>query len=207
MQEKRLRKQEMEERAKALTEAGPDQKQAAEENLKRKVPKRVNLALPGSSSPSPTTEVPISAISTQRVPIRKLIPLKSKAASPLNSSTQIVTRGAAAASLPVNQNSFQQKPHKNTSQARQVRAVPQLATEDVPVPDITLKSNQKKLTTDTKGTVAITQLLLPSYFICSHSFWLRKVQKTLHKFIIHTYFNGLSYQLVSPSLSKTIFFQ
>lgn len=176
MQEKRLRKQEMEERAKALTEAGPDQKQSAEENLKRKVPKRVNLASPGSSSPSPTTEVPNSAVSTQRVPVRKLIPLKSKAASPLNSSTQIGTRGAAAASLPENQSAFQQKPHKNTSQAKQARAVPQRATEDVPVPDITLKSNQKKLTTDTKGTAAITQPLLPSYFICSHSFWLSSRQ-------------------------------
>lgn len=149
MQEKRLRKQEMEERAKALTEAGPDQKQAAEENLKRKVAKRVNLASPGSSSPSPTTEVPNSAVSTRRVPVRKLIPLKSKAASPLNSSTQIGTRGAAAASLP---------------------------SQDVPIPDITLKSNQKKLTTDTKGTAVITQPLLPSYFICSHSFWLSSRQ-------------------------------
>lgn len=174
MQEKRLRKQEMEERARALTEAGPDQKQAAEENLKRKVPKRVNLTSPGSSSLSPTAEVPNSAVSTQRVPVRKLIP--PKAASPLNSSTQIGTRGAAAASLPENQSAFQQKPHKNTSQAKQARAVPQRATEDVPVPDITLKSNQKKLTTDTKGTAAITQPLLPSYFICSHSLWLSSRQ-------------------------------
>lgn len=63
MQEKRLRKQELEEQAKGLVETDPLQKQTAERTLKRKVP---------SASPA-------------KVPVRKLISLKSKAAaSPLN---------------------------------------------------------------------------------------------------------------------------
>ncbi|XP_029682318.1 zinc finger CCCH domain-containing protein 11A isoform X2 [Takifugu rubripes] len=63
MQEKRLRKQELEEQAKGFAETDPLRKQTAERTLKRKVP---------SASPA-------------KVPVRKLISLKSKApASPLN---------------------------------------------------------------------------------------------------------------------------
>lgn len=59
MQEKRLRKQESKEQAKGSAETEPLRKQTAERTLKRKV-----------SSASPT-----------KVPVRKLISLKSKAAS------------------------------------------------------------------------------------------------------------------------------
>lgn len=59
MQEKRLRKQELEEQAKGFAETDPLRKQTAERTLKRKVP---------SASPA-------------KVPVKKLISLKSKAAA------------------------------------------------------------------------------------------------------------------------------
>lgn len=59
MQEKRLRKQELEEQAKGFTETDPLWKQTAERTLKRKVP----------------------SASLTKVPVRKLISLKSKAAA------------------------------------------------------------------------------------------------------------------------------
>lgn len=63
MQEKRLRKQELEEQAKGFVATDPLRRQTAERTLKRKVP---------SASPA-------------KVPVRKLISLKSKAAaSPFN---------------------------------------------------------------------------------------------------------------------------
>lgn len=61
MQEKRLRKQELEEQAKSSGEAEPVQKQAAEKTLKRK-------------GPSTRADAP-----TPKVPVRKLVSLKSKA--------------------------------------------------------------------------------------------------------------------------------
>lgn len=66
MQEKRLRKQELEEQARGSAEAEPLQKQTAERTLKRKA-----LARDSSSH----TEA-----STPKVPVRKLISLKSKSA-------------------------------------------------------------------------------------------------------------------------------
>lgn len=63
MQEKRLRKQELEEQAKGPAEAEPLQNQTAERTLKRKAPAR------DSSSRTP------------KLPVRKLISLRSKSAS------------------------------------------------------------------------------------------------------------------------------
>ncbi|XP_063768111.1 zinc finger CCCH domain-containing protein 11A isoform X2 [Eleginops maclovinus] len=147
MREKRLRKQEMEEQAKGSTQAEPSQKQTTEGTLKRKVPAKVTVTYQGSSSPDSTP-------STQKHPVGKLIPLKSKAASPLNSTTP-GTRSAAVTtttSSPVKKSSSPQQaetkcdsqspgssrevPDKNTrsptslSLARQARAAPQGATSD-----------------------------------------------------------------------------
>lgn len=179
MREKRLRKQELEERAKGSAEAEPSQKQTAEATLKRKVSAKAGLASPGSSSPSSTTLAPDTTLSTQKLPVRKLIPLKSKAASPLNTTTTPGTRGATVTSVPVKQSpspleaeaesrsqspsSSREVPDKNTrnsttlSPAKQARAA-QDPTAEVPTADKTLNNNQKKSpehTTDTKGTALI----------------------------------------------------
>ncbi|XP_041816058.1 zinc finger CCCH domain-containing protein 11A isoform X2 [Chelmon rostratus] len=172
MREKRLRKQEMEEQAKGSSEAEPGQKQTTEGTLKRKVPVKVSLTPPGSSSPSSTTPVPDTTLSTQKVPVRKLIPLRSKAA--LNSNTTPGTRGAAGTSVPVKQSSspleaetescsqspssLREVPDKNTnsttlSPAKQTRVSPQGPVAEAFTAEKTLNNNQKKSpehTTDTK---------------------------------------------------------
>lgn len=175
MREKHLRKQEMEERAKSSAEAEPCQKQAAERTLKRKVP--LSLTPPRASSPSSTTLAPGTILSTQHVPVRKLIPLKSKAASPLNSSTAPCTRGAAVTAGLVKQKSspdshskspsgLRESPEKNMNSGRtplptqQARAGPQGPTAQAPSDDKTLSNNQKEYTTDTKGTAPLTHLQL-----------------------------------------------
>ncbi|KAI3370516.1 hypothetical protein L3Q82_025273, partial [Scortum barcoo] len=167
MREKRLRKQEM------AAETEPSEKQTAEVTLKRKVPANVSLASPGSSSPSSITVAPDTTLSTQKLPVRKLIPLKSKATSPLNSTATPGTGGAAITSVPVKQNSSpleaETKSHsqtpsssrevpdrstKNTttlSPTRQGKAAPPAA--EASTADKTLNNNQKKSpehTTDTK---------------------------------------------------------
>lgn len=107
MREKRLRKQEMEEQAKDSAEAEPAQKHTDGGTLKRKVPAKISLTSPRSSPPSSTTVAPDSTLSTQKLPVGKPIVLKSKAASPLYSTTHRA-RGAAvkaATSVLVKQNS------------------------------------------------------------------------------------------------------
>ncbi|XP_040015266.1 zinc finger CCCH domain-containing protein 11A isoform X2 [Xiphias gladius] len=174
MREKRLRKQEMEEQDKTSAEADPSQKQTADWTLNRKAPAKDSLTSPGSSSPSSTTLTP----DTQKLSVRKLIPLNSKAASSLNSTTTPGTTVAAitaVTSVPVKQSSSQSEgeteshsqsassssevPDKNTrnstalSPAKQSRAAPQGPTEEAPTADKTLNNNQKKSpehTTDTK---------------------------------------------------------
>lgn len=168
MREKRLRKQEMEECAKSSAEA----EQAAERTLKGKV--SLSSTPPRASSPSSTTLAP--GTSTQHVPVRKLIPLKSKAAPPLNSSTSPCTRGAAVTSGLVKQNSsspdshskspssLRESPEKNMKSGRtplptpQDRAAPQGPSVQAPSDDKTLNNNQKEYTTDTKGTAPLTHL-------------------------------------------------
>ncbi|XP_039652794.1 zinc finger CCCH domain-containing protein 11A [Perca fluviatilis] len=172
MQEKRLRKQEMEEQAKASAETEPSPKLADEGTLKRKVPSRVGLTCPGSSSPSSTPLAPDSTPPTQ-----KQIPLKSKVASPLN-STASGTRGAAvpaATSIPAKQSSSPLEaepksdsqspsgpgkvPDKNAkssaapSAAKQARAAPRGPAAGARASDKALNNNQKKSpehTADTK---------------------------------------------------------
>ncbi|TMS19083.1 hypothetical protein E3U43_003404 [Larimichthys crocea] len=176
MQEKRLRKQEMEEQAKGSPQAESCHKQTAGGTLKRKVPARVSLTPPGSSSPSSTTPAPNITLSTQKVPVRKLIPFKPKAAPPLNSNTTRSTRGTAAVtSVPVKQSlsppeadpesrsqspsSSREVPDKNTRNstalppAKQTRAAPQGPSVESPTTEKQANNNHKtspEHTTDTK---------------------------------------------------------
>lgn len=180
MREKRIRKQEMEEQAplssqdKAEAEAESSQKPSTGGTLKRKIPTKVTFTLPGSSSPSSTTVVHDTTPSTQKVSVRKLIPLKYKTASPLNITIAPCT--TTVTSVPVKQstspqqggseshsqsaNSSREVPDKNTrsstapSPAKPARAAPQGLTADK-----TLNSNQKKSpehSVDTKGASPIT---------------------------------------------------
>lgn len=176
MREKRLRKQEMEEQTKGSAEADPCQKQTTEGALKRNIIAKIRLTPPGLSPPS-TTLAPDTALSTQKVPLRKLIPLKSNDPSPLNSNTTPGTRSAAVTSVPVKQSSVsleaeteslsqspgssREVPDKTLRSsmtslpAKQARATLSSSTAEAPTADKTLNSNQKKSsehTTETKGT-------------------------------------------------------
>nr|XP_046237462.1 zinc finger CCCH domain-containing protein 11A isoform X2 [Scatophagus argus] len=150
MREKRLRKQEMEEQAKGPGEAEPCQKPTAEGTLKRKVPTKVSLLKPDSSSPASTTVAPDTTLTAQKVPVRKLIPLKSKAAAS-------GARGADVSSVPVkpsspppescslSPSSSREVPDKTTlSPPQQTRAAPQGSAAEVPTTDGALSNNQKK---------------------------------------------------------------
>lgn len=172
MREKRLRRQEMEDEARTSAEAKPPEKQTSDITLKRKAPAEVSLITPGSLLPSSNT--PDTTSSTQKVPVRKLIPLKSKTASPLNSSITPDTTAAAVTtvtSVSVKQSepedhsqspsSSRKVPDQKTSNAsalspaKQARAAPQGPTDEAPTADATLNNNQKtspERTTDTKGT-------------------------------------------------------
>ncbi|XP_032369066.1 zinc finger CCCH domain-containing protein 11A isoform X1 [Etheostoma spectabile] len=153
MQEKRLRKQEMEEQAKASAETEPSPKPADEVTLKRKVPARVSFTCPGSSSPSSTPLAPDSTPSTQ-----KQIPLKFKAASPVN-GTASGTRGAAvpAASSsrleaepmsdspsPSGSGEVPDKNTKSSTAAKQARAAPRGPAAGARNSEKALINNQKK---------------------------------------------------------------
>lgn len=165
MREKRLRRQEMEEQAssssqdKADSEAVPSQKPTGS-TLKRKVPARVTLTPPGSSSPSSTTVVPDSTPSTQKVPVRKQIPFKSKTASPLNSTAAVPVQQGESQSCSQSPSSSREVPERNTvsstapSAARPTRAAPQ-----GPNAEKILNTNRKKSpehSADTKGTSLFT---------------------------------------------------
>ncbi|XP_053172701.1 zinc finger CCCH domain-containing protein 11A isoform X2 [Scomber japonicus] len=151
MREKRLRRQEMEEQAsssskdKADSEAVPSQKPTTGSTLKRKVPARVTLTPPGSSSPSSTTVVPDSTPSAQKVPVRKQIPFKSKAASPLNSTAAVPVQQGESQSCSQSPSSSREVPERNTvsstapSAARPTRAAPQ-----GPTAEKILNTNRKK---------------------------------------------------------------
>lgn len=165
MREKRLRKQEMEEQTKGSAEADPCQKQTTEGALKRNITAKTRLTPPGSSPPSATL-APDTTLSTQKVPVRKLIPLKSKDPSPLNSNTTPGTRGAAVTSVPVKQSSgsletetesLSQSPSSSREvpdktprssmtllPSKQARATLSGSTAEAPTADKTLNSNQKK---------------------------------------------------------------
>ncbi|KAG8007325.1 Zinc finger CCCH domain-containing protein 11A [Nibea albiflora] len=176
MREKRLRKQETEDQAKGSAQAESCHKQTAGGTLKRNIPAKVSLTPPGSSSPSSTTPAPDTTLSTQKVPVRKLVPFKSKAAPTLNSNTTRSTRGTAAVtSVPVKQSasppeansesrsqspsSSREVPDKNTRNstvpppAKQARATPQGPSVESPAAEKQANNNHKNSpehTTDTK---------------------------------------------------------
>ncbi|XP_063331033.1 zinc finger CCCH domain-containing protein 11A isoform X2 [Pelmatolapia mariae] len=105
MREKRLRKQEMLEQGKVgEPETEPSQNQNASSTLKRKAP-----SSPRSSSPSSKTP---RAGSTERVPVRKLITLRSTAASPGNG---VAAPETTAAVVTVQSSSPQQAGTKSSS--------------------------------------------------------------------------------------------
>lgn len=182
MREKRLRKQEMEQQAQGSPEVELSQKRPAEVTLKRKVPAKVSLSSPGSSSQSSTTPAPDTTPSTQKAPVRKLIPLRSKAASSMNSSPAAVT------SVPVEQNSLSQSPsgssespdkstgNSGSALAKQVREVPLGPAAEGPAAGKTLNNNQTEHTTDTKGMVSQT----PCWLRLSFPSFLQPVCLELH---------------------------
>lgn len=170
MREKRLRKQEMEQQGKGSPEVEL-QKEPAEVTLKRKVPAKASLPSPSPSSQPPATPAADTTPPTQKAPVRKLIPLRSKAASSTSSSTAAGTRVAAVTSVPVKQNSppaeslserrsrSSESPDKNTansgsarSPAKHVREVPQGPAAEGPAAGKTPNNKQKEHSTDTKGT-------------------------------------------------------
>lgn len=135
MQEKRLRRQEMEGQAKSSAENQP-----ASSALKRKTPATTCVLSSELSLPSTTT--------SPRVPVRKRISLKPQAAPPSirTSSLDPPTRaGDAVVSGPL-QHSCPQQSHTNSlitqSSVRLMREPDQAAP--VPVPDKTVDSNQSK---------------------------------------------------------------
>ncbi|KAL6111356.1 zbed6 [Pungitius sinensis] len=165
MLEKRLRKQEMEDRARDGAEAEPTQKHGNEVTFRRKAPTKVCLMSPGSSSPSSTTVAPDVTVSTQKLPVGKAISLRLKAASSLSTTTR-GARGAAvnaAPSVPVKQISpppeaesdsqspgrSRKVPDKNTrrstalSPAKQDGAAPRGPAAEGRTSDKTLNRNQK----------------------------------------------------------------
>lgn len=161
MREKRLRKQEMEEQAKGSAEAQASQIETTQGTLKRKLPAKISLESPGSSSPSSATLAPDSTSSNRKLPVRKLIPLRSKVPSSANSST---TGSAAVPSVPssLEAESYSQSPSnsrevpdKNTrtpitlSPAKQVRAAAQDPATEAPVDSRNQKKSAEQ-TTDTK---------------------------------------------------------
>ncbi|XP_071349624.1 zinc finger CCCH domain-containing protein 11A isoform X2 [Trachinotus anak] len=169
MREKRLRMQEMEEQDRSSAEAEPSQKQT----LKRKGTAIDSPTSSGSSSPSSTTLTPDTTPTTQKLALRKLMPIKSKAASPLNSTAPAGATVAAVTSVPVKQSSSPRggdteshsqslsssreasdKTTKNSSLSpfKQPGAAPQGPTAEAPTADTTLNNLKKspEHTTDTK---------------------------------------------------------
>ena len=188
MREKRLRKQEMEEQDKSSAETERSRKRTADGNLRRKAPSKDRLTSPGSSTPPSTTLTADTTPSTQKLPVHKLIPLKSKAAVSLNSNSTAGTTVAsvtAVTSIPVKQSSFPdggetkscsqsanswEVPHKNTrnstalSPTKQSKAAPGSPTAEAPTADKTLNNNQRKSPEHTKDTKGTTPLML-SYIL------------------------------------------
>lgn len=170
MQEKRLRRQELGELARGSPEAAL-QKDPAQEKSKRKVPAGVSRTLGSSSPPLPPTTTqtpplpptttqtppPTTAVSTGKLPTRKLISLKSKAALVGNGETCAAATsagGGAAALLPANQSSSRQQQTDAPSQAKRARTLPPGGAADVPVADKTPRDNQEKVSSQVKGTAA-----------------------------------------------------
>ncbi|XP_075869335.1 zinc finger CCCH domain-containing protein 11A isoform X2 [Nelusetta ayraudi] len=160
MQEKRLRQ--LEERARGSPEAGP-QKDPAQDESKRKVPDGGSPSPPPSTAQTPPPSTTQTSSTTTKLPVRKLISLRSKAALGRNGDTATTTttgvsaRGGAAAaaapaassSLPTNQSSALQQQQTDRDaplQAKRARTLPPGGAADVPAP----RDNQEKLSSPVK---------------------------------------------------------
>ncbi|KAM9364176.1 zinc finger CCCH domain-containing protein 11A isoform 2-T3 [Pholidichthys leucotaenia] len=165
MKEKRLRKQEMEQQAKAgAAEAEPSHNQVAVGALKRNIPAKVNLTSPDSSSASSTTKVPDSSASSQKVSARKVITHRSKAASGQNSRANPETSAAAVPSVPSVQVRLSASPPQDKTETRssqntkqlspvkQVRAAAWRPSGKPTSADTTLDNQQNKAPENTTNT-------------------------------------------------------
>lgn len=147
MREKRLRKQEMEEQTSSSSRVQdtqpppPPQNQAVGRGLKRKTPVKVTLS-PSSSSQAPDPPAP-----PQKLPVRKLAPLKPKAASALNNG-----KAPAPAPVPVQ---VSMKSSSSVLKSRTESQSPISSKESAP-PQASAAENQTNIqknaehTTDTK---------------------------------------------------------
>ncbi|KAM4741214.1 zinc finger CCCH domain-containing protein 11A isoform 1-T4 [Anableps anableps] len=150
MQEKRLRKQEMEGQAKSSAEEDSSQNQIASNALKRKTPAKICPASSESSLPSTTTP--------SRVSVRKLVSLKPQAPSPPTRTSFSGPTTAAMATVvsgPLKQSSSQQSHSTSTDSLDKTTTSPvsqasaQLSREprqaaEVPVTDKPVNSIQTK---------------------------------------------------------------
>ncbi|XP_013122462.1 zinc finger CCCH domain-containing protein 11A [Oreochromis niloticus] len=153
MREKRLRKQEMLEQGKVgEPDTEPSQNQNASDTLKKKAP-----SSPCSSSPSSKTP---RAGSTERVPVRKLITLRSTAASPGNSvaapetTAAVVTVQSSSPQQAGTKSSSRVAPGKKTQVATALSPVKQPHVTGPSTAEETMDTNQKESpehTADTKG--------------------------------------------------------
>ncbi|XP_051804214.1 zinc finger CCCH domain-containing protein 11A-like isoform X1 [Acanthochromis polyacanthus] len=142
MREKHLRKQEIEEQAKSSAEAEASPKQTSSDPQRRKLPAKISVTSSGPSSPSLSP-------ATQRVPVRKLIPLRSRAASHLNNTAAPDESGSAVPAVS-SAPSSNEVPHTNTrvfsvpSAAKQARAAPQGPAAETSTADEDINNDQKK---------------------------------------------------------------
>lgn len=178
MREKRLRKQEMLEQGKA-GEPEPSHNQDASSTLKRKAP-----SSPRSSS-SPSSKTP-------RVPVHKLITLRSTAAPPGNG---VAAPETAAAVVAVQSSSPQRAgtrsssrvaPDKKASTALSPREQPRVTGASAAEEATDTNQEPPEHTADTKGTV--THLSKPSaptalkaLYLCTAAFSLTFTLRWMHQ--------------------------
>lgn len=173
MQEKRLRRQELQEQARGSPEAAP-QKDPVQEKPKRNVSAGVSRTLASSSPPPTATQAPppATAVSTGKLPARKLISLRSKAALVGNGETPAAATTAAASLSPNQSSSLQQQQQTDTdapSQAKRARTLPHGSAADAPVADKTPRDNQGKVSSHVKGTAA--PHFIHIYCLCVWLMW------------------------------------
>lgn len=168
MREKHLRKQEMLEQGKVgEPETEPSQNQNASGTLKRKAP-----SSPSSSSPSSKTP---RAGSSERVPVRKLITVRSTAASPGNSvaaaetTAAVVTAQSSSPQQAGTRSSSRVAPDKKTQVSTALSPAKQPRVTGASTAEETMDTNQEspEHTADTKGTV--THLSIVSQVLPEHS--------------------------------------
>lgn len=172
MREKRLRKQEMLEQGKVgEPETEPSHNQNASSNVKRKAP-----SSPRSSS-SPSSKTP-RAGSTERVPVHKLITLRSTAAPPGNSvaapetTAAVVTVQSSSPQQAGTKSSSRVAPDKKTQVSSALSPLEQPRVTGASTAEEAMGTNQEspEHTADTKGTVSLVlSLIFLSQVLPEHS--------------------------------------